>query len=67
MALLTMALCLKFAYYAPLFLVCSNNYFTVYRKSKLKQDGSSLIIELQHLGKFNVVQTPAAIAPNHRV
>ena len=23
-------------------LVCSNNYFTLYRKSKLKQDGSSL-------------------------
>ena len=51
---LCLKLCPKFAYYAqtmPIItgrskLVCSNNYFTLHRKSKLKQDNTSSTIEL---------------------
>ena len=53
---LFLKLCLKFAYYAQPMLISGRNlYVQIIMYRKLKQDGSTSTIELQHHEKFSVV------------
>ena len=54
---LFLKLCPKFAYYAqPMPIISGRNlYVQIAMYRKLKQDGITLTIELQHHGKFSVV------------